>query len=51
MKFENLPVGSPGRQRERLYRFDPFMDFLSGPFIGRGKVYGLQGLIDLRTTA
>jgi len=35
----------------RLYRFDPSMDFLSGSFIGRGKIYGLQGLIVLRITA
>jgi len=51
MNFENLPMGSPGRRRERLYRFDPFMDFLSGPSMGRGKVYDLQGLVVLRITA
>jgi hypothetical protein len=51
MKFKNLPMGSPGRQRERIFRFDPVMDFLSGPIMGRDKVYGLQGLIVLRTTA
>ncbi len=51
MKFETLPMGSPARQQERLRRFDQFMDGLLGPLMERGKVYGLQGLIVLRTAA
>jgi hypothetical protein len=51
MKFEALPMGSPAGQQERLCRFDPFMDVLLGPLMRGGKVYGLQGLIVLRTAA
>jgi hypothetical protein len=37
MNFQILFVSTAVKWRERLFHTNPFMDFLSGPFGGRGK--------------